>query len=124
MNIVDSSGWLEYFSGTKRSGLFSEAIEKTDKLIVPTISLYEVFKKIYLERDENSALRAIAHMQQGTVIDLDASISIFAAKLSRDRKIPMADSIILATALKYKATLWTQDENFIGLDRVKYFPKK
>ncbi|EMM78534.1 type II toxin-antitoxin system VapC family toxin [Leptospira santarosai] len=124
MNIVDSSGWLEYFSGTKRSGLFSEAIEKTDKLIVPTISLYEVFKKIYLERDENSALRAIAHMQQGTVIDLDASISIFAAKLSRDRKIPMADSIILATALKYKATLWTQDEDFIGLDRVKYFPKK
>ncbi|EMO57020.1 PIN domain protein [Leptospira santarosai str. CBC1416] len=124
MNIVDSSGWLEYFSGTKRSGLFSEAIEKTDKLIVPTISLYEVFKKIYLERDENSALRAIAHMQQGTVIDLDASISIFAAKLSRDRKIPMADSIILATARKYKATLWTQDENFIGLDRVKYFPKK
>ncbi|WP_016756350.1 type II toxin-antitoxin system VapC family toxin, partial [Leptospira santarosai] len=71
MNIVDSSGWLEYFSGTKRSGLFSEAIEKTDKLIVPTISLYEVFKKIYLERDENSALRAIAHMQQGTVIDLE-----------------------------------------------------
>ncbi|EMO31763.1 type II toxin-antitoxin system VapC family toxin [Leptospira santarosai] len=124
MNIVDSSGWLEYFSGTKRSGLFSEAIEKTDKLIVPTISLYEVFKKIYLERDENSALRAIAHMQQGTVIDLDASISIFAAKLSRDRKIPMADSIILATARKYKATLWTQDEDFIGLDRVKYFPKK
>ncbi|MDI7220646.1 type II toxin-antitoxin system VapC family toxin [Leptospira santarosai] len=124
MNIVDSSGWLEYFSGTKRSGLFSEAIEKTDKRIVPTISLYEVFKKIYLERDENSALRAIAHMQQGTVIDLDASISIFAAKLSRDRKIPMADSIILATALKYKATLWTQDEDFIGLDRVKYFPKK
>ncbi|EIE01157.1 type II toxin-antitoxin system VapC family toxin [Leptospira licerasiae] len=124
MNIVDSSGWLEYFAGTKRSALFSEAIEKTDKLFVPTISLYEVFKKIYLERDEDSALRAIAHMQQGTVIDLDASISIFAAKLSKDHKIPMADSIILATARKYNAILWTQDDDFIGLDGVKYFPKK
>ncbi|WP_367899204.1 type II toxin-antitoxin system VapC family toxin [Leptospira sp. WS58.C1] len=124
MNIVDSSGWLEYFAGTKRSDLFSEAIEKTDKLLVPTISLYEVFKKIYIERDEDSALRVIAHMQQGAVIDLDASISIFAAKLSKDHKIPMADSIILATARKYNAILWTQDEDFIGLDGVKYFPKK
>ncbi|MCR1795663.1 type II toxin-antitoxin system VapC family toxin [Leptospira sp. WS58.C1] len=124
MNIVDSSGWLEYFAGTKRSDLFSEAIEKTDKLLIPTISLYEVFKKIYIERDEDSALRVIAHMQQGTVIDLDASISIYAAKLSKDHKIPMADSIILATARKYNAILWTQDEDFIGLDGVKYFPKK
>ncbi|MCR1795934.1 type II toxin-antitoxin system VapC family toxin, partial [Leptospira sp. id769339] len=87
-------------------------------------SLYEVFKKIYIERDEDSALRVIAHMQQGTVIDLDASISIYAAKLSKDHKIPMADSIILATARKYNAILWTQDEDFIGLDGVKYFPKK
>ncbi|PJZ70821.1 VapC toxin family PIN domain ribonuclease [Leptospira perolatii] len=124
MNIVDSSGWLEYFAGTKRSDLFSEAIERTDKLLIPTISLYEVFKKIYIERDEDSALKAIAHMQQGTVIDLDASISIFAAKLSKDHKLPMADSIILATARKYSAMLWTQDEDFNGLDGVKYFPKK
>ncbi|RHX94265.1 VapC toxin family PIN domain ribonuclease [Leptospira yasudae] len=124
MNIVDSSGWLEYFAGTKRADLFAEAIEKTDKLLVPTISLFEVFKKIYLERDENSALKAIAHMQQGRVIDLDTSISILAAKLSKDRKIPMADSIILATAYQHDAVLWTQDEDFKDLVGVNFFPKK
>ncbi|AJR16673.1 type II toxin-antitoxin system VapC family toxin [Leptospira interrogans] len=124
MNVVDSSGWLEYFAETKRAEYFAGAIEKTESLLVPVITLYEVFKKILLERGEDNALRAIAHMQQNKVVGLDASLAITAAKLSCDHKMPMADSIILATARQYNAILWTQDDDFKGLHGVNFFPKK
>ena len=123
MNIVDSSGWLEYFSGSDRSFYFSKSIEDTTKLIVPTITLSEVFKKICNERNEDSALKAIAHMQQGIVVDLDSNLAVFAAQLGIQFKLPLIDSIILATAYKFKATLFTQDSDFFGIDGVKYFPK-
>ncbi len=123
MNLVDSSAWLEYFADTPSAKNFSKAIERTASLIVPTISLYEVFKQVLRQRGEDSALQAVALMQQGRIIDLNGPIALLAAKLSCHYKIPMADSIILATAKTHRATLWTQDSDFESIDGVKYFPK-
>ena len=124
MNIIDSSGWLEYFSDSDRAYLFSDAIENTEQLIVPVITVYEVFKKLLIEMNEDKALTAIAYMQLGRTVDLDLELSLLSAKISFENKLPMADSIIYATALKYDATLWTQDEDFNNIKgKVKYFPK-
>ena len=120
MNIVDSSGWLEYFANGTNADIFSQPIEDTDALIVPTISIYEVFKRILQQRDETEALNAIAFMQSGNIIDLSSPIALHAARISADLKIPMADSIMLATARDYDAVLWTQDSDFKGLDGVEY----
>jgi len=123
MNLVDSSGWLEYFANSKNSDFFAPAIEDTERLIVSTINLYEVFKKILQQRDENSAFQAIALMQQGKVVDVDSSISLISAKQSIDLKLPMADSIILATANVFSARLWTQDSDFKDIPGIKYIQK-
>lgn len=124
MNVVDSSGWLEYFAGTERLKFFAKAIEDTEKLIVPTITLAEVFKKVYKEANEHDALKAIAHMKQGKVVDLDSHISLAAAKLGLEHKLPLVDSILLATANRHKATLWTQDSDFAEIAHVQFFPKR
>ncbi|WCL50813.1 type II toxin-antitoxin system VapC family toxin [Leptospira sp. GIMC2001] len=124
MNVVDSSGWLEYFSGSSRSDLFAEAIEKTNELLVPSISIFEIFKKVCKEHGEDKALKIVAHMQQGRVIDLDSRIAIYAAKVSINKNIPMADSLIYSTAYLNNAILWTQDNDFRGLEGVKFFNKK
>lgn len=123
MNLVDSSGWLEYFANGKNSDYFSDAIEDTDNLIVSTINLYEIFKNILQQRDENSAFQAIALMQQAKVVDVDSSISLLAAKQSIDLKLPMAESFIFATANAYNATLWTQDSDFKDISGIKYIKK-
>lgn len=123
MNVVDSSGWLEYFADEANADFFAEAIEDTTALIVPTISLYEVFKRVLMQRGEDDALRAIAQMQQGQVIELDSVLAISAAKVSWELKIPMADSIMLATARRYDAVLWTQDADFKGIESVRYREK-
>jgi predicted nucleic acid-binding protein len=123
MNVVDSSAWLEYFSNSKYAKNFAKAIESTENLLVPTISIFEVFKKVTKERGEDLALQAVALMQQGRVVALDVSISLTASKISLELNIPMADSIILATARLHKATLWTQGPDFRGLDGVRYFKK-
>ena len=123
MNIVDSSLWLEYFSGSEAGDNISEVIEDIDELLVPTITIYEVFKKLLYERSEDDALFAIAQMKQGKVIDLNDDLSLSAGKISIDRKLPMADSIIYATTVKYKSILWTQDKHFFGLMFVNYFEK-
>jgi predicted nucleic acid-binding protein len=123
MNIVDSSCWLEYFANGKNAGIFEPIITSVEDLLVPTITLYEVFKKVLQQRDETQALKAIAIMQQGAVIDLTNSIAINAVKLSMEYKLPMADSIILTTARECNATLWTQDEHFESINGVKYFKK-
>ncbi len=120
MNVVDSSAWLEYFAGGRNASFFATAIEKTRDLIVPSLSLYEVFKRVLQQRSENDALQAIAVMQQGRVVDLDASIALSAARLSIDHRLPMADSVMLATARAFGATLWTQDADFDGMPRVQY----
>ncbi len=123
MNVVDSSGWLEYFADTPNAKHFSSPIEDTENLIVPTITFFEVFKKILKQKNEGEALQAVALMQQGQVVDFDMELSLNAARLSVEHQIPMADSLILATARAFDATLWTQDSDFRDLEGVEYFPK-
>lgn len=124
MNIVDSSGWLEYFAGSLNAGNFAKAIENTKELIVPAVIVQEVFRKILTERDEDTALQVVAHMKQGKIVDLDLDLALSAAKLGKKLKLPMADSMIMAVAMKYEATIWTQDADFKGLQNVKYFEKR
>jgi predicted nucleic acid-binding protein len=123
MNIVDSSGWLEYYANGKNAGFYEPAITSIEDLVVPTITMYEVFKRVLQQRDETQALLSIAIMQQGNIVDLTNSIAINAAKISFELKVPMADSIILATARQYEATIWTQDKDFEGIENVKYIKK-
>lgn len=120
MNVVDSSAWLEYFANGPNAQFFAPAIEKTSELLVPSLTLYEVFKRILQQRDEDSALLAVAVMQQGTVIDLDPTLAVAAARISVEHRLPLADSVILATALSESATLWTQDADFESMPGVQY----
>jgi len=120
MNIVDSSGWLEYFAGGANASYFEPAITKLSELLVPSVSLYEVFKRVYQQRGEGEALVAVALMQQGTVVDLDSTLAMSSAKISAEMKLPMADSIMLATARQAGAVLWTQDTDFEGMQGVRY----
>jgi toxin FitB len=124
MNVVDSSGWLEYFADGPNAGFFASAIEASGKLVVPTLSILEVFKRLLQQQGENDALRAVACMQQGRVVPLDASLALTAARLSLELKMPLADSVILATARTYQAVVWTQDADFKGIDGVRYTAKK
>lgn len=120
MNAVDASGWLEYFADTRRAKLFAPAIEDTDHLIVPIVTVYEVFKKFLRERGESDALQAVSAMRSGQVVDLDVSLALEAGRFD----LPLADSLLYATTQRHGATLWTQDEDFEGLSDVRYFPKK
>ncbi len=120
MNVVDSSGWLEFFSDGPNADFFAPAITAVAELVVPTISLYEVFKRVLQQRSESEALESVAAMQQGLVVDLDTALALSAAKLSTSLSLPMADSIMLATARAYRATLWTQDADFKDIDGVSY----
>lgn len=124
MNVVDSSGWLEFFVDGPNARKFEEPLKDPDTLIVPAVSIYEVFKVVLREGSEHEALQATAIMQKGTVVDLSPAVAMTAAKLSLAYSLPMADSIILATARIHDATIWTQDVDFKGLDLVKYFEKK
>ena len=123
MNVIDSSGWLEYFTSGSNADFFAPIIENGADVLVPTISLYEVFKRVLIEKNRNDALEAIALMKEGRVLDLDDSLALAAAELSYELKLPLADSIILATARANNATLWTQDAHFKGMDGVKYIEK-
>jgi predicted nucleic acid-binding protein len=123
MNIIDSSGWLEYFSDGPNAHSFEEPLNNTASLIVPVITIYEVFKVVLRESSENEALHAVAAMQKGKVVDLNAQIAMNASKLSLQYNLPMADSIILATAQAYKCVIWTQDADFQNIKHVKYFSK-
>ena len=120
MNVVDSSAWLEYFGDGPNAGEFADAITDTEHLVVPAITLFEVFKRIRVQRDLDAALYAVAHMQRGRVIELDAHLAVAAAELSAESGLPMADSIILATARRDGAVLWTQDGDFEGMEGVQY----
>ena len=124
MNVVDSSGWLEYFADGPNATFFAPAIEATRELLVPTLSLYEVFKRVLQQRDEGQALQAVALMQQGQIVDLTAAIALSAAKASIEHRLPMADSIILVTAQTHGAAFWTQDVDFEGVEGVKYVARK
>ena len=119
LNIVDSSGWMEYFAGSARAKLFAPAIENTDNLLVPVISIYEVFKKVFREHGEDAALQIAGTMLSGRVVELDASLAIEAAR----HPLPTADSLIYAAALRHGAILWTQGADFRDLPHVRYFAK-
>ncbi|MDO9300300.1 MAG: type II toxin-antitoxin system VapC family toxin [Anaerolineales bacterium] len=124
MNVVDSSGWIEYFAQGENASFFVPPIQDLERLIVPTICIYEVFKRLLAERDEDSALLAVGIMSHGREVELDRNLALEAAQISRELKLAMADSIILATARAYNAALWTQDEHFKGLPDVQYIEKK
>ncbi|MBA4175847.1 MAG: VapC toxin family PIN domain ribonuclease [Leptothrix sp. (in: Bacteria)] len=123
MNVVDSSGWLEYFANGTNVDFFAQPLADADTLIVPAISIFEVFKRVLSQRDEAAALQASALMQLGRVVVLDESLAMSAAKLSHELKLPMADSIMLATARHFDAVLWTQDADFENLLGVRYVAK-
>jgi predicted nucleic acid-binding protein len=124
MNVVDSSGWLEYFIDGINANFFAPVVEDVANVVVPTISIYEVFKHTLMGKNRDDALETIAMMYDGVVVDLDREIALLAAEFSCGLKLPMADSIILATARAHDATLWTQDEHFKGIEGVEYIEKK
>ncbi len=123
MNIVDSSGWLEYFADGPNAKFFATALKDTTTLLVPVICIFEVFKRVAVQTNEANATVAVAQMLKATVVDLDACAAISAAKLSAQTQLPMADSLIYFTAQSHGATLWTQDADFEGLEGVKYVQK-
>jgi toxin FitB len=122
MNIVDSSGWLAYFADEPNAKHFLVPLTDTAALVVPTVTIYEVFKVVLREAREKEALQAVVAMKKGKVVDLTVPLAIAASRLSLENNLPMADSIILATAKEFKATLWTQDSDFMNIEGVKYFP--
>jgi len=124
MNVVDSSAWLSYFASDKNATVFAEPIEALPALLVPSITITEVFKTVLRQRGEEAALIVTAHMKQGKVIPLDSELAMDAAKFGVLHKLPLADSIIFATSQKYAAVLWTQDSDFKGLPNVRYLAKK
>ncbi len=124
MNVVDSSAWLEYFANGPNAGYFAPAIEAVEELVVPSICLLEVFKRVLQQRGEGAALQAVAQMQQADVVDLDATMALTAAYLGVEAKLPLADSVVWATARHHNATLWTQDADFRNLPGVRYRTKR
>jgi predicted nucleic acid-binding protein len=121
MNVVDSSAWLEYFADGPNASYFAAAIEDKARLVVPAIVIYEVFKRLLqLQRSETQALMSVAVLKGGRVVDLDAPLALAAARLGAELKLPLADSVVLATARRAEATLWTQDSDFEGLENVRY----
>jgi predicted nucleic acid-binding protein len=123
MNVVDSSAWIEYFGDGANAAAFAKPIESPGTLLVPTLCLYEVFKRVCQQRDEEAALRVVALMEQGTVVDLDRVTALEAARLSLLHRLPMADSMVLATARRHDAVLWTQDADFEGIEGVRYLAR-
>ncbi len=124
MNLVDSSAWLEYFGAGPQAGQFARVIEEVGALLVPTIVLVEVCRRIMQQRGEDEALQAAALLHQGHVVELDSALALSAAQLGIAHKLPLADSIILATAKQFGATIWTMDGDFEGMPQVRYFAKR
>jgi len=123
MNVVDSCGWLEYFADGPNADFFAPAVENISELLIPSISVYEVFKRVLQQRGEGDALQAIAALTQGRVVELDTALALGAAKISVELRLPMADSVMLATARAHNATLWTQDADFENIEGVQYVRK-
>lgn len=124
MNVVDSCGWLEYFANETNADFFAPVIQDEERLLVPSICLYEVYKKLHQQFGKREALEAIGRLYRGSIVELSDEIALSAAQLSIQHRLPMADSIILATAQSHIATLWTQDEHFKDMEGVKYIEKK
>jgi predicted nucleic acid-binding protein len=119
VNVVDSSGWIEYLSGGPNAAFFREPIEDEDALLVPAVSLFEVYRHLFRHLGRDDALNVVAAMRQGKVVDLDDRLALDAAELSVASKLALADSIMLATARARGAVFWTQDSDFEGLEDVR-----
>jgi predicted nucleic acid-binding protein len=119
VNVVDSSGWIEYLVGGANAGFFSEPIESQQTLLVPALSLFEVYRHLLRHLGRDDALRVVAAMRRGTVVELDDRVALDAAELSVATRLAMADSIMLATARTHGALFWTQDADFDGLEGVR-----
>jgi len=123
MNLVDSSAWLEYLGDLPNAQHFEAPVQDVENLLVPTVIISEVFKRLLQISGPEAARDAVGIMSDGRVVDLDASLALEAAELSLRHKLPMADSMILATARHFNAELWTQDAHFKDLPGVKYVVK-
>lgn len=123
MNVVDSCGWLEYFSNGSNAAFFAPALEDTESLLVPSLCIFEVCKRVALQRGDAVARQAAEFMAQGTLLSLNTDTALAAALYSAKHQLPMADSIILCSAIEHKATLWTQDIDLKGHKGVKYQAK-
>ncbi len=119
MILVDSSGWIEYFAGTRSGGVFAPAIEDTEELIVPTVCVYEVFKVMLARHGEDAAFLAASAMHRGHVVELSEELAVGASAVSVEHRLAMADSLIYATVLARDAELWTTDAHFRKLPRVR-----
>ena len=124
LNVVDSSAWLAYLADEAGADHFSVAIEDTDHLVVPVVCILEVFKIVARQRGDGDALQAVALMQQAKVIDLDANLALIAGKAAIDHNLPLADSMVYATAMLVEGVVWTQDDDFEDLPDVRYYPKR
>ncbi|MCL2845699.1 MAG: type II toxin-antitoxin system VapC family toxin [Chitinivibrionia bacterium] len=124
MNVIDTCLWIEYFLGKDIDVSISNAIRDTSNLLVPTICIYEVYRKALPEKGGAFADVLVEIMEKGNVVDINSDLAVLAAKISKQYKLPMADSIIYATAQMNNATVWTQDKHFQNLEAVNYFPKK
>jgi len=124
VNVVDSSGWLEYFADGPSADFFAKPIQDMAELVVPMLSIVEVFKRVSQQRGEGDALQAIAVMQQGTVVEITVPLALDSARLSLQERIPLADSIMVAIARARDATLWTQDPDLEKIEGVKYIKRK
>lgn len=123
MNLVDSSGWIEFFTDGSGAEFFAAPIDDPATLVVPAVCIAEVCRFILREDSETAALHAAAAMQQGSVVELDASLALLAAHLGLEYSLPLADSIVYATAQLTASTVWTQDSDFENLEGVRYQPK-
>ena len=123
LQVVDSSGWIEVLTNGPQADRFLEVLDDEKSLLVPSITVFEVFKWVLREHSEAQAIQAIAVMQRGKIVDLDASIAIAAAQLSHAQRLPMADSIILTTARQHQARLYSMDADFKGLADVELILK-
>ncbi|MDH3208471.1 MAG: type II toxin-antitoxin system VapC family toxin [Gemmatimonadota bacterium] len=124
MNVVDSSAWIEFFVDGPNARYFAKAVGDVESLLVPSVVILEVYRYILRQRGRQAALEAAASMRQGTVVDLDEGLAIEAAELGASHQLPLADSIIYASAVANEATLWTQDSDFEGLEGVRYRSKR
>ncbi len=123
MNMVDASGWVEYFLDSPRADLFASAIEDTPRLLVTSINLYEVHRVLSRKLPAHLRDTCLDLMRRAPVIDFNDARAIAAADVSSKHQLAMADAAMYAMALEYQATLWTQDADYQGLANVQYFPK-
>jgi predicted nucleic acid-binding protein len=120
VNVVDSSGWLEYLADGPNAPFFAPAVEDAARLVVPAISLYEVFRHVLVRSGEGKALQAIAFLHRGRILPLYGDLALEAARLGVEHRLPLADATMLASARSAGAVLWTQDSDFEGIAGVRF----